>query len=289
MFLSVVVPAYNESAVIQHTLLHLLSDRQLVDTEILVVCNGCSDDTVGLVSSFKRSHVDTLTERKLIIEVVETDIASKTNALNIGIERASSDYIILLDADIHVSGETLISLKQNLVETGKDLLSPSVLFDYEYASFWVREYYKVASTSSYNRYYRFSNVIALSKAGIKCLGTLPEVIADDEYLRRQFKQEQASICEQLSFRFSCPTNARDLLSILTRIQRGNFQLAQLRVKDHMKMKKVTVSAPSFGSFLIFSIFKLLSKLQAFWQLKTGKTIRWEKDTSSRNRLINNED
>jgi len=289
MSLSVVVPAYNESAVIEHTLSHLLSDRQLVDAEILVICNGCSDDTASLVSSFKCSHIDILSERRLIIEVVETDIASKTNAINIGIERASGESIILLDADIYVSGATLMSLRQNLVDSGKDLLSPSVSFDYQYASFWVREYYKVASTSSYNRRYRFSNVIAMSKIGTECLGKLPNVIADDEYLRRQFKKEQASICEQLNFGFACPTNARDLLSILTRIQRGNYQLAQLQVKDQMGMEKVSVSAPSLSSFLIFSGFKMLSKLQAFWQLKTGKTISWEKDNSSRDRLINNDD
>lgn len=289
MSLSVVVPAYNESAVIEHTLSYLLADGRLVSTEVLVICNGCSDDTASLVSAFTQSNIDLLTDRKLTIEVVETEVASKTNAINIGIERASGEYIILLDADIHVSGATLISLMQNLIETGKDLLSPSVSFDYEYASFWVREYYKVASTSSYNKRYRFSNVIAMSKVGVKCLGPLPEVIADDEYLRRQFKQEQVSICEELNFCFACPTNARDLLSILTRIQRGNYQLAQLGVKDHMEMEKVKVSAPSFSSFFIFSAFKLLSKLHALWQLKTGKAIVWEKDNSSRDRLINNED
>jgi len=288
MPLSIVVPAYNESSIIEHTLTYLLADGVLNEADIIVVCNGCHDDTVKRTNEFILDNHALLEGRGLTLVVVETEVASKTNAINLGIERAADGDIILLDADIEVSGSVLASLHHMLSETGKDLLAPSVVFDYQRASWLVRQYYSVASTSTYNTDYRFSNVIALSEKAVNQLGKFPEVIADDEYLRRQFSSGQAAICKQFSFQFSCPTNSDDLLSILTRVQRGNYQLAQLKVSDKMAMEKVTVSAPTLIALIVFSGFKLLSKLRAKKQMRQGKQVSWEKDNSSRERLEGND-
>lgn len=69
---AIIIPAHNEAAVIGQTLKGLL--RQVGEgDEVIVVCNGCSDDTAGVARRFEPR-----------VTVLETDVPSKTNALNLG-------------------------------------------------------------------------------------------------------------------------------------------------------------------------------------------------------------
>ena len=85
---SVVIPAYNEGAVIDRC---LASIGQPFDMTIVVAANGCTDDTVP------RS-------RRHGVQVVEVRQASKIAALNSGDKAAGATFPrIYLDADIELS------------------------------------------------------------------------------------------------------------------------------------------------------------------------------------------
>ena len=49
---TIIIPAHNEAAVIGQTLQGLLRQAGEGD-EVIVVCNGCSDDTAGVARRFE--------------------------------------------------------------------------------------------------------------------------------------------------------------------------------------------------------------------------------------------
>ena len=99
--LSIIIPAYNEERLINITLKYLLKDNNLKDCEIIIVCNGCVDNTFTVVSKYVESQFNLSIARNIIFTVLETPTRSKTNALNIGINSAKSGNIIFIDADIY--------------------------------------------------------------------------------------------------------------------------------------------------------------------------------------------
>ena len=82
---SVIIPAYNEEALIVKTLTLLLDDNHLNSIELVVICNGCKDNTYIETLSFLEKNSLLLQQRNINFSVLEVDKASKTNALNIGV------------------------------------------------------------------------------------------------------------------------------------------------------------------------------------------------------------
>ena len=68
---SIVIPAYNEGSVIERCLEALLADAGPDEFEIVVVCNGCKDDTAARARAFGA---------KANVKVVETPVGSKIGA-----------------------------------------------------------------------------------------------------------------------------------------------------------------------------------------------------------------
>lgn len=69
---SIVIPAHNEALVIGRLLTRLTDDDSTPPLEVIVVCNGCTDDTDDVARSFQS------------VRVVATGEAGKANALRIG-------------------------------------------------------------------------------------------------------------------------------------------------------------------------------------------------------------
>jgi len=279
--LSIIIPAYNEERLINITLKYLLKDNNLKDCEIIIVCNGCVDNTFTVVSKYVESQFNLSITRNIIFTVLDTPIRSKTNALNIGINSAKSGNIIFIDADIHITGTDVNTLISNLSDENPLSVSPKIQFDFNESSFFVRVFYKVSSQSFYNQYYRLSNVIALSAEGRKRLGVLPEVIADDEYIRRQFLVEEYKIIKNIHFEFKCPKNLKNLLQVLTRVERGNLQLNSLGYYDKNKAKISGFPKRVWLFFPAFILIKVIAKIRAQWQFKKGMVKQWERDESNR--------
>lgn len=276
---SIIIPAYNEATVISQTLNFLLNDKCLNGCEIIVVCNGCLDNTAEVVASYKTANLAQLGERNIALNIEQLAQGSKTQAINLGLSVKQYAQVVLLDADIHITGENIIRLVAELYEPNIEVASPKITFDYHQSSWLVRQYYKIAEQSLYNSQYRISNVIALSKNAVEQLGALPEVIADDEYLRRQFSLAQCSLVASLQHRFICPKNVRNLLNALTRVERGNIQLKQLFIENNYT---VAENKPRFSiTIVVFYGIKTVVKLRAKWQVLINKKQVWLRDESTR--------
>ena len=98
---SVVIPAHNEAKVIARCLASVLTDDRADDLEVIVVCNGCTDDTARVAK-----------EHDERVCVVETDVPSKSNALNLGDDAATSFPRMYLDADVELDPGALVDHSQ---------------------------------------------------------------------------------------------------------------------------------------------------------------------------------
>src|SRR5437899_623595 len=94
--LSIIIPAHNEAGVIEATLGSLLGCHLDRPMQIIVVANGCGDDTATRARAFAQSSQGA-------IEVLEIPIGGKINALNAGDRAAKYFPRAFLDADIQLS------------------------------------------------------------------------------------------------------------------------------------------------------------------------------------------
>lgn len=278
---SIIIPAYNESALINETLAYLFSDNRLTNIEIIVVCNGCIDDTVEKVQLFISDNSLLLSTNGISMFVFETNKASKTNALNIGVKKSNSDINVFLDADILINGCDIQQLVTELNVRKLKAISPTIIFDFSQSSFLVRQYYKVVSQSYYNLDYRLSNVIALSAAGIEKIGILPEVIADDDFIRKQFTKTEHAVSKHCSYRFLCAKTFGSLFQVLTRVERGNMQLVNYSPKLQNNQTPRGFHFLPIHLFPFFVAIKLLVIIRANIQFLLGNISQWERDESNR--------
>src|SRR5262249_13951049 len=102
------------------------------ELDIVVVCNGCTDDTAAAA----RRHVYPL-------RVIETDVASKPAALNLGDAAARGFPRFYLDADVRVSIDALRATADLLARPGVLAAAPRLAVDVQGRPWPIRAYYRV--------------------------------------------------------------------------------------------------------------------------------------------------
>jgi len=99
---SIVVPAYNESKVIENSLRSLL-ELDYPSFEIIVVDDGSSDDTFSRARRFEGFHGT----QEIQVRVVTQHNRGKAVALNRGISMAEGQLILCMDGDSKLTPDTL--------------------------------------------------------------------------------------------------------------------------------------------------------------------------------------
>ena len=117
MLLSIVIPAYNEEQRIGASLQEIQSflPKHFEQTEVIVVNDGSSDKTSQVVTSFVR---ESGTHRLLLVELPQN--SGKGAAVKAGVERATGDFILFMDADLSTP-LTEISKVLSPLQAGKDI------------------------------------------------------------------------------------------------------------------------------------------------------------------------
>lgn len=91
--LSVGICAYNEEKNIGHLLENIFLEQQVAaDCEVLVVCSGCTDNTVNIVQNYAKK------EQRLKV-YVEKERTGKASAINQILANAKSKTILFISAD----------------------------------------------------------------------------------------------------------------------------------------------------------------------------------------------
>ncbi len=167
---SIVIPAHNEGRVIGRLLDALLADSPSSGPDIVVVCNGCTDDTAQVAGA-----------RGDRVRVVEIPTPSKHTALRVGDEHARGFPRLYVDADVVVGAAGVRTLADALA-ADPDLLAAAPGRDIPPTGCaWpVRAYYRVWQRLPAVREGLFGRgVIAVTEEGHKRIAALPPLMADD--------------------------------------------------------------------------------------------------------------
>ncbi len=180
--LSILIPAHNESAYISACLGHLYASDRLpdgVEVEVLVLANGCTDDT---------AHKARLLEPPLgwQLHVLERGEGGKLAALNDGDKAARGDILIYLDADVEVEPDLLpqlvdaLSVEQPLYATGTPVVSRAQsAYSRAYSRVWQKLPFVTTGAPGFG-------LFAMTRAGRARWGDWPAIISDDTFARLSF-------------------------------------------------------------------------------------------------------
>lgn len=221
---SVIIPAYNEEAVIVETLTALTKDMRAGEFDIIVVCNGCQDTTAAKAAA-------TCPQATVIIQTE----ASKTKALNTGLENAAVAPYVFLDADIITTAQAVRALVHRLEWSEALMAVGHAKFITDQSNFLVRAFYKAWLQNPYFDRHKMGGFFAVNAAGIKALGTFPETINDDEYVRRSL-YHSCTFAGAALYEIKAPRTLSSLIKVRARVYRGNRLLDQAgsAVKDDSK-------------------------------------------------------
>lgn len=119
MKLSIIVPAYNESATIG-AICEKIRQVQLIgdiEKEVVIVNDGSSDDTEEVASRYSETHRDLS-----IIYFKHTANRGKGTAIRTGIQRATGDFVIIQDADLEYDPQEYNLLLKPIVDGFADVV-----------------------------------------------------------------------------------------------------------------------------------------------------------------------
>jgi glycosyltransferase involved in cell wall biosynthesis len=280
--ISIVIPAHNEASVIGRCLEALLPEPEKPLFQIIVVANGCADATAEVARSYGRS-----------VMVLETPVASKANALNMGDSVATGFPRVYLDADVVISANSVERLGEALAGDGPRAAAPQVAFAFpERASWLVRCYYDFWTSLPYVREGMVTaGAYAVNAAGRSRFGAFPDVICDDTYFRFHFSAEEREEVKGATCLVTFPGRLFDLIRIRTRTRVGLRQLKQLfpqLLSAEMRPRRYLAALRAFsprptaiagaGLYLLVHLF---SSWRAQRQARSLAAYAWERDTSSR--------
>jgi glycosyltransferase involved in cell wall biosynthesis len=276
---SVVIPAHNESAGIRRCLDALFAGVAPGELDVLVVCNGCGDDTAALARS--SGHP---------VRVIELEAASKPAALRAGDALARALPRIYLDADVVLHGSAARVLLERL-RAGAVAARPPIHYASSASSAPVRSYFRARSrVPAVLGSLWGAGVYGLSEAGRSRFDTFPDVVADDLWVDRQFAPDEIEIVDCAAVEVAVPRRARDLLRVLRRTYRGKAETAGFdphgraratTLSALQQLRRVAAAGPwaaldaaTYAAFAAGARLALAAPLAA---------ARWERDDSSRTR------
>jgi glycosyltransferase involved in cell wall biosynthesis len=223
--MSIVIAAHNEAAVIEGTLWSILRNRIDRPLEIVVVANGCTDDTA---SRARRMQVET-GPRDATIEVIETPVGNKINALNLGDQAAKYFPRAFVDADCEVSEDLLMGVLEAFKDPRVRIVAPGVKYVYRGWNPVLAGYYRLWQSLPYVRRDTMARgFYAMDRELRGRFEEFPRLTADDKFIRNLTRPEERRVVEKGFTTVYLPATFSELLKVKTRWTYGNLELAQSR-------------------------------------------------------------
>ncbi|MET8805147.1 glycosyltransferase [Streptomyces sp. NPDC004546] len=215
---SIVIPAHNEARVIGRLLDSLLADSPEDETDIVVVCNGCTDDTARIAAA-----------RGPRVRVVETPVPSKHAALRAGDDHARGFPRLYVDADVVITDADVRALTEPLTDDTSGILAtaPERQIPLAACAWPVRAYYRVWQRLPAVREGLFGRgVIAVSQAGQARIAALPPLMADDLAASLAFAPGERLVVRAASVVIQPPRTWGDLIKRRVRASVSTAQVEQ---------------------------------------------------------------
>lgn len=284
---SIIIAAHNEAAVIGRCLDSLLRGSEPGEFQIIVVANGCKDDTAVIAA------------RRAGVTVLRLAEGNKSLALNEGDSVATRFPRIYLDADICVTSSQVRAISGMLLEpidNENETLAavPARSLDLAGRPVLVRGYYAISSrlpafqTGLFGR-----GMIGLSEAGRSRFKRFPDMVADDLFLDSLFSPDEKRHVDSVATTIATPRRTADLVRRLVRVRRGNLSMRQasrsgdispnVRSSDRWSwLNDVVVPQPSLlPAACAFFAITMYAEIAA--RMIGKRSVGWAQDRTTRQR------
>lgn len=279
MAVSIIIPAHNEAAVIRRCLETMLRGAEPGELEIIVVANGCSDDTAEVARAVSPA-----------VKVIETQTSGKSNAINLGDAAATAFPRFYVDADIALEISAIRKVAE-VLRGGRYLAAaPKVQFDLTGRPWAVRAFYDIWQRTPYIAAGMIgSGVYAVSEQGRKRWDKIPNITADDAFVRLHFTPAERTVVTDCTFTLRPPKTLASLVKIKTRGHFGNIELKKVRPElfnnegeSHSRaLPRLAKNPLLWPKLAVYLYVRLKSRRAAEARLAKGDHKTWERDDSSR--------
>lgn len=281
---SVVIPAHNEESVIGRCLEALTSPEVITAApelfEIVVVCNGCTDETAAVAQKFP------------CVTVIEIPESSKVAALNAGDSAVTKFPRIYLDADSELSNLSAWSmLRQAADHSGPAIFSASVKFDTSRCSVLTRSFSRCAQRTSFGESSIIGRgVYTLNAAGRARFEKFPELVGDDYFVASLFNVGEQIINPCATVVVRPPGDILSLVRVRGRVYYGNWEAGLERsrfVSSHQGWRNLVYAARQARSvsevldLAVYAGVSFAAKLKAARLVNSRLSPLWERDDNSR--------
>jgi glycosyltransferase involved in cell wall biosynthesis len=274
---SVLIPAHDERAVIARCLDNLFAGTGPGELEVVVVCNGCRDDTAAVARA--TGHP---------VEVVELAEASKPAALRAGEARLATFPRLYLDADVVLSGAGALRVLERLMRPGAVAARPPFRYDTAHSSAVVRRYYRArARVPAVMGSIWGAGIYGLSAAGRARFADYPDVVAEDLFVDQHFRPGEIDIVGDEPVVVVAPARYRDLLKVMRRAYRGKAENRSGELVDGAAATTgstvrdlLRLGGGSVAGMLDAATYAFVA-VSARAYIAVGRSTRWERDDSSR--------
>lgn len=273
---SVVIPAHDEQAVIGRCLRALAEGTRSGELDVVVVANGCHDDTAAIAKAEG-------------VVVIETPVGGKANALRLGDEQCRTFPRLYLDADSELTGDAVRRMVAALATTGAPACAPAPDFDLTGATWVVRGFHRALRALLGDRdSLSGAGAYMLTEAGHDRVFPLPDVIADDGWVHRTFHQDERVVVDTARVAVRPPRTVAAVIRRRARVRLGNQQLTELgrpatepplRPKALVSLVRRRAVAP--WDALCFTGVLLAERALAGWRSRHGGHIEWSTDKTTR--------
>lgn len=263
---SVLIPAHNEADYIARCLQAVFASDPLpagMMAGVLVLANGCSDDTAALA----RSQAPPM---GWVLQVLELPEGGKLPALTAGDAAAQGDILIYLDADVLVSPALIPQIAETLSDGVPRYASgrPQVArarsaVTRAYARLWMQ-------LPFFSRGVPGFGVFAMTRAGRQRWQEWPDIIADDIFARLSFAPAER-VQVPASYSWPMVEGFRNLVKVRRRQNAGVAEVAdrfpQLQRNEdkqpprYRAVMRLLLVDPA--GFLVYSLVALAVKTPLF--------------------------
>jgi glycosyltransferase involved in cell wall biosynthesis len=276
---AVIVPACNEEHVIGRTLSAMLDGADPGELEIVVVANGCDDRTAAAARAFEPA-----------VRVVETPIASKALALDLGDRTAIAHPRLFVDADVTVDVSAIRAVADALDVEMARAAAPQLHVDVAGRPWSVRAYYRIWSRLAFARAGALgSGFYGISAAGRARFDRFPELIADDLFVPGLFAASERLVLRDHVFVQPAPRDRRSLVTRRVRAAAGTLQYgaqfpiahAELVGSGRGALLAIAARPWLWPAALAYASVRAQAQLGAHRKVRRGLLTSWERDESTR--------
>lgn len=276
--ISIVIPAHNEEQVIGRCLSSILQDAKAGEFEIVVVTNGCTDRTDEVARSFGAD-----------VRVVDSPVASKPAALNLGDATAVGFPRMYIDADIEVDAAAIRAVAAAL-ERGAKLAAPMIVHDVRDRPWPVRAYLDVWAQLPYAADNHVgSGFYGLSAEARAMFEDFPDTMAEDFFIRSLAPAGERVAVDGHAFVIHPPYTLRSLTKIRARMFAANAANRELFASDakdvlrgHLTGLAGLARKPrNWPGLVVYAGVVSVAKTMAARKNRSATANVWERDNTAR--------